>query len=87
MILKGLSCKRFFGRHTGQHIVFTFESELQLVGTKDKMEYIVTDNTANMRSAFLTAFPVKRLKQPEPESDLLDENQNMEDFFKSKHRN
>ena len=57
-----LSCKRFSGRHAVQHIASTFESELQSAGIKDKIEYLVTDNAANMRSAILTAFPVERLE-------------------------
>ena len=34
-----------------------------------------------MRSAFLTAFPIERSKHPDPKSDLIDENQRMEDFL------
>ena len=45
------------------------------------MKYIVTDNAVNMRSAFLTAFPVETSEQPDSECDLLHENQNMEDFL------
>ena len=76
-----LNGKRFSGRHTGQHIASTFASELRPAGIKDKFEYIITDNAAHMQNAFLTAFPVERSEQPDPESDLLDENQNMEYFL------
>ena len=76
-----LSCKRFTGRHTVQHNAFTFESELQSAGIKDKIESLNTDNAANMRSDFLTAFSIERSEQPDPESDLLGENQNVNDFL------
>ena len=82
-----LGCKRFSGRRTGQHIASTFESELQSVGIKDKIEYIVTDNAANLQGSFLTAFPDERSKQSDPKSDLLDENQNREDFLEHRNRN
>ena len=60
-----LNCKRFFGRHTGQHIASTLASELQSTGIKDKIEYIITANAANKRNAFLPAFPVERSEQPD----------------------
>ena len=34
-----------------------------------------------MRSDFLTAFPIERSEQPDPESDLLGENQSVNDFL------
>ena len=74
-----LSCNRFSGRHTGQRIASTFESELQSAGIKDKIEYLVTDNAANMRSAFSTIFPVERSEQLDPESVVQDEN--LDDFL------
>ena len=75
-----LSCNRFSGRHTGQRIASTFESELQSAGIKDKIKYIVTDNAANMRSAFST-FPEERSEQLDPESVFQDENPNLDDFL------
>ena len=76
-----LSCNRFSGRHTGQRIASTFESELQSAGIKDKIKYIVTDNAANMRSAFSTTFPEERSEQLDPESVFQDENPNLDDFL------
>ena len=47
-----LSCKRFSGRHTGQHITSTFEYQLQSPGITDMIEFIITCNAANMQSTF-----------------------------------
>ena len=59
-----LSCKRFSGRHTGQRIAAAFEDELIDMNIKDSIDFSVTDNAANMRAAFSTAFTVEASSPP-----------------------
>ena len=53
-----LCCKQFSRRHTGQQIAVAFEDELTAMNVKDSIDFIITDNAANMSAAFSTAFAV-----------------------------
>lgn len=46
-----LVCRRFSGSHTGERIAAELESTLDLYGIKQKIDYIITDNAANMKKA------------------------------------
>lgn len=54
---KLLSCERIFGRHTGDQIRLAFETVVEEYSIRDRIDYIVTDNAANMKKAFTAAFP------------------------------
>ena len=53
---------RFSGPHTGQRIATALKDELESAGI-NKIDFIISDNAFNMRSAFTTAFsmPNRRL--------------------------
>jgi hypothetical protein len=46
-----LACSRFSGSHTGERIAAELESILDLYDIKQKIDYIITDNAANMKKA------------------------------------
>jgi hypothetical protein len=52
-----LAIERFTGSHTGEKIAAHFEAVLESYELRDKIDYIVTDNAANMRKAFTVCFP------------------------------
>jgi len=52
-----LSCTRISGSHTGERIASEIESVFDTYGVKQKVDYIITDNAANMRKAITVAFP------------------------------
>ena len=49
----------FTGSHTGEHILRTFETIATDYGITEKLRYIITDNAANMKKAFMTSFPIQ----------------------------
>ena len=51
-----LSCRRFSGPHTGQRIAAALEDELESAEINE-IDFIISDNASNMRSAFTTVFP------------------------------
>jgi len=53
-----LLCQRFLGKHTGEHIATVFDSTLDDFKIKSKVDYIITDNAANMKKAFTTTFSI-----------------------------
>ena len=53
-----LSFQRFVGPHSGENISSVFEEVLHSNDIKNKVDYIVTDNAANMKAAFETKFNV-----------------------------
>jgi len=53
-----LLCQRFLGKHTGEHIATVFDSTLDDFKIKSKVDYIKTDNAANMKKAFTTTFSI-----------------------------
>ena len=54
-----LSCKRFSGSHTGTRIAAAFDDILETYVISNKVEYILTDNASNMKSAFKVNFPAE----------------------------
>ena len=54
-----LSCRRFSEPppHTGQQIAAALEDELESAEINE-IDFIISDNATNMRSAFTTAFPM-----------------------------
>jgi hypothetical protein len=52
-----LTIQRFTGSHTGERIAAAFESVLDEYSIKRKIDYVITDNAANMRKAFTVCFP------------------------------
>lgn len=47
-----LDCRRFVGRHPGEHIASAFEEITEEYGIHQKISYILTDNAASMKCAF-----------------------------------
>lgn len=52
-----LSCDRFTESHTGERIGEKFEAVCDEFIIKNKLDYIITDNAANMKRAFTICFP------------------------------
>ena len=51
-----LACERFPRKHSGANIVYHFDQIMKEYGVKHKVEYIITDNAANMKKAFNVSF-------------------------------
>ena len=51
-----LNCHRFSGSHTGDRIASEFESILDIYQIKQKVDHVITDNAANMKSAMTPSF-------------------------------
>ncbi|XP_016114748.1 uncharacterized protein [Sinocyclocheilus grahami] len=64
-----LACNRFKAPHTAERISEQFESICDDFNIKDKLDYIISDNAANMKKAFTVCFPT------EQEQDIHDEDQ------------
>ena len=52
-----LSCSRFKGSHTGERISDAFEAVCDDYVIKNKLDYIISDNAANMKRASTVCFP------------------------------
>ncbi|TRY64836.1 hypothetical protein DNTS_022242 [Danionella cerebrum] len=52
-----LACNRFKGSHTAERICDQFEAICDEYDIKAKLDYIISDNAANMRKAFTVCFP------------------------------
>jgi len=50
-----LACSRFSGSHTGDRVAAELESTLDMYDIKHKIDYVVTDNAANMKKAMTIA--------------------------------
>ena len=50
-------CFLYSGSHTGARIFDRYEESLTHYGLSDKVSYVITDNAANMKSAFKASFP------------------------------
>ena len=48
-----LSCARFSGSHTGEQIAAEVTSVLDMYQVKIKVDFVITDNAANMRKALI----------------------------------
>ena len=64
-----LSCQRFSGSHTGTRIAAAFDDILETYDLSNKVEYILTDNASNMKSAFKVHFPAEDNGETADESD------------------
>uniref|UniRef100_A0A3Q3IBN3 HAT C-terminal dimerisation domain-containing protein n=1 Tax=Monopterus albus TaxID=43700 RepID=A0A3Q3IBN3_MONAL len=56
---KLLGCDRFKGSHTGDRICEQFEAICDEYNIKEKLDFIISDNAANMRKAFTVCFPTQ----------------------------
>uniref|UniRef100_A0A8C7ME78 HAT C-terminal dimerisation domain-containing protein n=1 Tax=Oncorhynchus kisutch TaxID=8019 RepID=A0A8C7ME78_ONCKI len=79
-----LACDRFKGPHTAKIICKQFEAICGEYSIKDKLDYIISDNAANMRKTFTVCFPIEQedevlekdhLDDPELWNDLTLEDQ------------
>lgn len=52
-----LACNRFKGTHTGERISEAFESICDEYDIKEKLDFVICDNAANMKRAFTVCFP------------------------------
>lgn len=52
-----LNCEGFTGPHTGIRISEQFEEANNNNNIKYKLDYIISDNAANMKKAFTVCFP------------------------------
>lgn len=52
-----LACNRFKGSHTAERICDQFKAICDEYNIKAKLDYIISDNAANMRKAFTVCFP------------------------------
>uniref|UniRef100_A0A3B5PVV0 Uncharacterized LOC111606838 n=1 Tax=Xiphophorus maculatus TaxID=8083 RepID=A0A3B5PVV0_XIPMA len=75
-----LDCRRFTGRHTGEHIASAFEEITEEYGIRDKISYIITDNAPNMKCAFKVHMPQQQSDDSESEEDNLDDEHLWEDI-------
>lgn len=71
-----LSCERLTGSHTGERISEKFEDICDNFNIKHKIDYIICDNTSNMRKAFTVCFPSATTTESEDAEDDL-ENSNL----------
>lgn len=65
-----LAINRFKGAHTAERICDHFEAICDAYSIKDKLDYIISDNAANMRKAFTVCFPGEQ--DDEDDGDLDD---------------
>ena len=86
-----LACERFKGSHTAERICDQFEAICDTTyNIKDKLDYIISDNAANMRKAFTVCFPSEQeddedhLDDPELRCDLTLEDQQTVDVAMAK---
>uniref|UniRef100_A0A4W5K373 HAT C-terminal dimerisation domain-containing protein n=1 Tax=Hucho hucho TaxID=62062 RepID=A0A4W5K373_9TELE len=78
-----LACDCFKGPHIAERICEQFEAICGEYSIKDKLDYIISDNAANMRKAFTVCFPIEQeevhdedhLDDPELWNDLTLEDQ------------
>ncbi|CAI5638372.1 unnamed protein product [Oreochromis niloticus] len=70
---KLLAFERFKGLHTGERICEKFEAICDEYNIKDKLDYIISDNAANMRKAFTVCFPTEQGEEHDDDGDHLDD--------------
>ncbi|KAL3048812.1 hypothetical protein OYC64_008317 [Pagothenia borchgrevinki] len=68
-----LACDRFKGSHTAERICEQFEAICDEYSIKNKIDYIISDNAANMRKAFTVCFPTEQEDEDVDEEDDLDD--------------
>ena len=52
-----LACNRFKGSHTGERIAEAFDSICDEYDIRQKLDFVICDNAANMKRAFTVCFP------------------------------
>uniref|UniRef100_A0A9J8C8A2 HAT C-terminal dimerisation domain-containing protein n=1 Tax=Cyprinus carpio carpio TaxID=630221 RepID=A0A9J8C8A2_CYPCA len=67
-----LACNRFKGSHTAERICDQFEAICDEYNIKAKLDYIISDNAANMRKAFTVCFPSEQ-EEDDDAGDNLDD--------------
>uniref|UniRef100_A0A674AI05 HAT C-terminal dimerisation domain-containing protein n=1 Tax=Salmo trutta TaxID=8032 RepID=A0A674AI05_SALTR len=67
-----LACDRFKGPHTAERICEQFEAICGEYSMKDELDYIISDNAANMRKAFMVCFPIEQENEDDDEDHLDD---------------
>ncbi|XP_035852934.1 uncharacterized protein LOC118494171 [Sander lucioperca] len=67
-----LACNRFKGSHTAERICDQFEAICDEYNIKAKLDYIISDNAANMRKAFTVCFPSEQ-EEDDYAGDNLDD--------------
>ncbi len=66
-----LACNCFKGSHTAERICDQFEAICDEYNIKAKLDYIISDNAANMRKAFTVCFPSEQ--EDDDDGDHLDD--------------
>lgn len=66
-----LACNHFKGSHTAERICDQFEAICDEYNIKDKLDFIISDNAANMRKAFTVCFPSEQ--EDDDDGDHLDD--------------
>nr|XP_061840893.1 zinc finger BED domain-containing protein 4-like isoform X2 [Nerophis lumbriciformis] len=66
-----LACEHFKGSHTAERICDKFEAICDEYNIKAKLDYIISDNAANMRKAFTVCFPSEQ--EDDDDGDHLDD--------------
>eukprot|EP00063_Salmo_salar_P091248 XP_014066083.1 PREDICTED: uncharacterized protein LOC106610928 [Salmo salar] len=67
-----LACDHFKGPHMAERICEQFEAICGEYSIKDKLDYIISDNAANMRKAFKVCFPIEQEDEVHDEDHLDD---------------
>uniref|UniRef100_A0A8C7DJA5 HAT C-terminal dimerisation domain-containing protein n=1 Tax=Oncorhynchus kisutch TaxID=8019 RepID=A0A8C7DJA5_ONCKI len=67
-----LACDGVKGPHMAERICEQFEAICGEYGIKDKLDYIISDNAANMRKAFTVCFPIEQEDEVHDEDHLDD---------------
>lgn len=67
-----LACNRFKGSHTGERIAEAFESICDEYKIRQKLDFVICDNAANMKRAFTVCFP-------QEEDDEVNDDDNLDD--------
>ncbi|KAL0963742.1 hypothetical protein UPYG_G00310380 [Umbra pygmaea] len=68
-----LACNRFKGSHTAERICDQFEAICDEYNIKAKLDYIISDNAANMRKAFTVCFPSEQEEDDDDAGDNVDD--------------
>ncbi|KAL7379703.1 hypothetical protein ABVT39_004336 [Epinephelus coioides] len=76
-----LACNRFKGTHTGERISEAFDSICDEYGIRQKLDFVICDNAANMKRAFTVCFP-KEQDGEVTDDDNLDDAELWEDLFR-----
>ena len=68
-----LTCSRFTGSHTGERIAAELGSTLDVYNIKYKVDYVITDNAANMKKAMSIAlYDTENSEEADPDEAAID---------------